>query len=87
MKIIDKRKANFESKDRENFYNEVQLLKSMDHPNIMKIFEFYEDRTHYFLVTEYCKGGELFDFLVDKNNLNERVVQRIIFQIVAAIRY
>ena len=51
----------------------------MEHPNIMKIFEFYEDDTHYFIVTEYCQGGELFDFLVEKHTLSEAIVQRIIF--------
>ncbi len=39
--------------DKEKFLNEVKLLKSLDHPNIMKLFEFYEDETHYYLVCEY----------------------------------
>ena len=39
----------------------------MDHPNIVKIYEFYNSPTHYYLITEYCEGGGLFDLIV-KNN-------------------
>lgn len=39
--------------------NEVSILKQMDHPNIIKVYEFYEDNSSYYLVTEYCCGGEL----------------------------
>lgn len=33
----------------------------MDHPNILKIYEFYQDDTNFYIVSEYCDGGELFD--------------------------
>jgi len=41
--------------------NEVEMLKSLDHPNIMKIFEFYQDNKFFYIVNELCTGGELFD--------------------------
>ena len=40
---------------------EVSILRSLDHPNIVKLFELYQDKKYYYLVTEYCRGGELFD--------------------------
>jgi calcium-dependent protein kinase len=40
---------------------EVQVLGEMDHPNIAKLYEFYDEEYEYFLVQEPIKGGELFD--------------------------
>lgn len=36
------------------FTNEMDILKKVDHPNIIKVFETYEDETNYYVVTEYC---------------------------------
>ena len=33
----------------------------MDHPNILKVYEVLEDKLHFYIITEYCSGGELFD--------------------------
>ena len=45
-------KANLSEENRKEFMNEVDVLKEMDHPNIIKIFEFYEDANSYHIVTE-----------------------------------
>ena len=39
-------------------------MKRIDHPNVMKIFEYYEDEKNFYLITEFMAGGELFDFIV-----------------------
>ena len=44
----------------------------MDHPNIMKAYEFYEDDYRLYLVTEICNGGELFDELTKRNTFDEK---------------
>lgn len=41
--------------------NDITILRYLDHPNILKIFEFYKDDSYYYVVSEYCSGGELFD--------------------------
>ena len=43
------------------FEAELSILRKLDHPNILKIFEVFEDKVNYFLVTEFCQGVELFD--------------------------
>jgi len=44
-----------------SFKHEISILKKLDHPNILKLYEVFEDDKRYYLVTEECKGGELFD--------------------------
>ena len=71
MKVIKKKKKKGTNVTNENeVYKEVDLLIKMDHPNIVKIFEFYNGEKEYYLIMEYCEGGELFDKIV-KSNLTE----------------
>ena len=51
-------------KNLERFRQEIAIMKIMDHPNIIKLFEIFEDEKKYYLVTELCKGGELFDEII-----------------------
>jgi calcium-dependent protein kinase len=44
----------------------VTLLKDMDHPNILKLYEVFEDNARYYVVTEFCQGGELFDEIIKR---------------------
>ena len=43
---------------------EIDILKNLDHQNIVKLYEVFEDSGHIYLVTELCTGGELFDEIV-----------------------
>lgn len=45
----------------EKFMHEINLMKQLDHPNIIKLFETFEDKQFIYLVMELCEGGELFD--------------------------
>ena len=46
---------------KEKLLSEISILKELDHPNIVKLYEFFQDPKRYFLVTELCQGGELFE--------------------------
>jgi len=59
MKAI-KKKAVIKEEE-EKLFAEVSILKGLDHPNIVKLYELYQDDNNYYLITEYCTGGELFD--------------------------
>lgn len=71
----------------ERFINEVTALKTLDHPNIIKLFEVYEDEENVYLVQEMCTGGELFDRIVEKQYLSEKQAATLFHQIVQAILY
>ena len=85
MKIIEK--ADNDAKEEENLMNEINILRKLDHPNILKIFEFYSTKESYSIVTELCKGGELFQEIVDRGPFNEIYSAYVMFQILSAINY
>ena len=53
------------------FNSEILLLKQMDHPNILKLYEVYEDEARVYVVTEQCHGGELFDEIISRESFTE----------------
>ena len=86
MKIISKSSTCSEEDDQE-IVNEINILRTLDHPNVLKIFEFYSDKNSYSIVTELCSGGELFQEIVDKGPFNESYSAYVMFQILSAINY
>jgi len=70
VKIIEKQYQSPE--EQQKLINEVQILKQLDHPNIIKIYEFYQDKNRFYIVTELCTGGELFDHIMDEGQFTEQ---------------
>ena len=79
MKIINK-STNITDDDDKEIFNEINILRTLDHPNILKIFEFYSNRESYSIVTELCSGGELFQEIVDRGPFNENYSAYVMFQ-------
>ncbi|KAH8584533.1 kinase domain-containing [Cryptosporidium sp. chipmunk genotype I] len=69
------------------FRQEMQLLSVLDHPNIAKLFESFEDYNSIYLIMELCTGGELFDRLSHVGRFSERVTAHLIKQMLSAISY
>jgi calcium-dependent protein kinase len=84
MKVIKKNKND---KDDENIMNEINILRKMDHPNIVKINDFYTTKTEYVLVTEYCPEGELFYEIKNFAPFNEALAGWYMKQILSAVSY
>jgi len=59
VKII--RKDALQGNEKIKFFYEMEIMKKLDHPNILRIYEVFQDNKRYYLVTELCSGGELFD--------------------------
>ena len=86
MKVISKGENCNEEDDKE-INNEITILRTLDHPNILKIFEFYTSKESYSIVTELCQGGELFQEIIDRGPFNESYSAYVMFQILSAINY
>jgi len=67
--------------------NELAIVSELDHPNIIKIYEFYEDDKRYYVVYECCTGGELYDELCKRVKFKENDASEIIGQLLGAISY
>jgi len=74
-------------KEKDLYFEELQTLKKLDHPNILKIYEVFEDKNQYYVVTEYCKGCELFDKIISEGAFTENEAAKTIKQILQAISY
>ena len=83
MKIIPK---NFQ-KDNAEIMREIEILKNLDHPNVMKIYEFLEDDKNYYLIEEFCDEGDLETALDNKKIYCEFLVKFIMYQVFLAVNY
>ena len=84
MKVVPK---NYQ-KDNDEIMREINILKNLDHPNVMKIYEFLEDEKNYYLIQEFCDEGDLESVLLDKKKIFcEFLVKFIMYQVFLAINY
>lgn len=67
--------------------SEINTLMLCDHPNIIKIFEIFEDKGTCHIVMENCKGGELFEYILEKKKIAESEAVLLFKQIMTAINY
>ncbi|KAG6902185.1 hypothetical protein C0995_003281 [Termitomyces sp. Mi166 len=74
-------------KQRLGIDREITMMKLMNHPNIMRIYDVYEGEKELFLVLEYVEGGELFDFLVNRGRLPPAEALAFFKQIIYGLNY
>ena len=65
--------------------NEINILKKLSHPNILKIIEFYQSEHSYYIITDHCSNGELYDQIKYKYNENQLAV--LFYQMLSGIAY
>ncbi|KAK6632123.1 Map microtubule affinity-regulating kinase [Polyplax serrata] len=85
IKIIDKTQLNPVSLQK--LFREVRIMKMLDHPNIVKLFQVIETEKTLYLVMEYASGGEVFDYLVMHGRMKEKEARAKFRQIVSAVQY
>ena len=83
MKVIEKSPYS----NTKQIINEINILKTLDHPNILKILNFHLDNDKYYIITDYCPEGELFHEISKKGVFSEIETSFIIYQILQAVRY
>ncbi|XP_075556273.1 MAP/microtubule affinity-regulating kinase 3-like isoform X17 [Dermacentor variabilis] len=85
IKIIDKTQLNPSSLQK--LFREVRIMKMLDHPNIVKLYQVIETEKTLYLVMEYASGGEVFDYLVAHGRMKEKEARAKFRQIVSAVQY
>ncbi|KAL4641961.1 death-associated protein kinase 2 isoform X1 [Arapaima gigas] len=88
-KFIKKRQSRASRRGvrREEIEREVSILQHIQHPNIVTLHDVYENRTDVVLILELVSGGELFDFLAQKESLSEEEATQFIKQILDGVHY
>ena len=78
-------------KNKQRFKTEIDLLRATDHPNIIKLYDIYEDNIYIYLIMEECLGGEFFDRLAKKakklSMYTEKDAAKIFKQLLEAVNY
>lgn len=84
-KSYDKKRFALKSIPKERFKTDIkaleqefEILKNVDHPNIINFYETYVDENHFHLVTEFCGGGELFYHIIERGKFSEAYAAKII---------
>ncbi|XP_036284215.1 serine/threonine-protein kinase SIK3 isoform X5 [Pipistrellus kuhlii] len=83
IKIIDK--SQLDEENLKKIFREVQVMKMLCHPHIIRLYQVMETERMIYLVTEYASGGEIFDHLVAHGRMAEKEARRKFKQIVAAV--
>lgn len=83
VKVMSKKNRS----ETERFRQEIAIMKLMNHPNSVKLFETFEDRDHLYLVMELCVGGPLMDHLTSESGMAEEPAMILMQQIFRAVYY
>lgn len=81
MKVINKSNTKISREEEEECLKEINILKVLDHPNIIKVYEYFNTKRKLFIITELCTGGELFDRIIEVKYFTETVAAHIMKQI------
>lgn len=87
LKLIRKSGLDNSQKDSEFLLKEFLILRSLDHPSILKCFEIFENDLFYYVATEYCPAGDLFSEIVKLKKFTERQAANIMYQLLSVLIY
>lgn len=85
VKIITRK--DLSEQDTESLRQEVAILKSLNHKNVTKLVDFFEEPNFFYVILEYLDGGELFDRIVKKTYYSEKEARDLVFTILLTIKY
>ena len=81
-------KKDMDTNDLELVRAEIEILKICQHPNIIKLYDIFENSEYFYIIMEYCSGGDLFSYIEKRNfKLPEKKTCEIIFKLCRALYY
>ena len=84
VKIINKKRSS--EYTIKNLYREARIMQLIRHENIVELYEVMETKDYYYLVLEFCPGGELIDYIFMMERLTENLARRLIKQLISAVQ-
>ncbi len=85
IKILNKNKIKIKMKN--SIFKENEIITRFNHINVVYVFHILEDVQNYYIIMEYCKHGELFDYIVKKEKLSEEESSIFFYQLINGIEY
>jgi len=85
IKIIDKLKSS--RKQMKEVQSEVEILEKLDHPNVVKLIEVFDDESKFYIVMELITGGELFEDIIKKQSYSENVAAHVIAEALKGLQH
>ena len=86
VKVIAKSKV-IDSNHEQSLQREIDVLAFLNHPNVARLLDFFEDAENYYLVMDLCPGGELQEYIKKNGKVKEETAALLFYQIVSAIDY
>lgn len=87
VKIFKKAELSEEEVNSRTVFMEVEILRSLDHPNVLKVYEYFENDENFYIVMEYCEGGDVFDRLAKAGTFTERYAARVMRYLLKGLCY
>ena len=87
IKSFNKLNLNSNSENMKKILYETNLMKKLNHPNITKILELFEDKEYILIIMEYINGGNLFSFLKKRRKVSEKTAKFLFKQIILGIKH
>ncbi len=81
------KKSSLGKEEHQKLFAQMAIMQSLDHVNIVKLYQVYDYKSHYVLVLELCEGGELFKRIVTTKDLGEKFVASVVKQILKVLLY
>lgn len=72
---------------RKKLMNEVRIFHNLNHPNVLRFYNWYETRNHLWIIFEYCPGGDLNKLLEEDKKLPEKTIRKFAFELVEGLSY
>ena len=89
VKTIIRKYIEEDTEDSDRMIDEISILRTLDHPNIMRIFEYFEDpeKKYYYMTSELYKGGELYQYIINKGTVDELMARSIMKELLITVMY
>jgi len=87
IKLIRRETLGGNSNRLQKIYREIQILRQLDHPNIVRLHEMVETDRHIGIILEYASGGELFDYILNHRYLKDGPARKLFSQLISGVGY